>query len=137
MPNLFNSALAGAFVSFVVITYLQFMPRSNIPSHLLNLPALFIEELISPESFKDLNDLMREMKEFPSNMDDLRSIGFTPMHEHIGEAVPIEADGSCSHKYLAPNINRTHCILPQRIDVGKHFITTGGTVFFAAYMYSF
>lgn len=69
---------------------------------------------------------MREMKYFPSNMDDLRTIGFVPKHEHIGEAVPIGEDGSCAHKYLAPNINRTHCILPQRIDIGKHFITTGG-----------
>ena len=102
------------------------MPRSDIPQHLLNLPALFVENLISPESFKDLNDLMREMEVFPSNVDDLRSIGFTPLHEHIGEAQPIGADGKCSHKYLAPNINRTHCILPQRIDIGKHFITTGG-----------
>lgn len=102
------------------------MPRNNIPPHLLNLPALFVEDLISPESFADLNKLMREMKVFPSNVDDLRTIGFTPTHEHIGEAVPIEADGSCAHPYLAPNVNRTHCILPQRIDVGKHFITTGG-----------
>ncbi len=27
---------------------------------------------------------------------------------------------------MAPNTQRTACVLPQRIDVGRHFIMTGG-----------
>ena len=46
--------------------------------------------------------------------------------EHIGEAQPINADGTCSHPYLVPNKNHTLCILPSRIDVGRHFLMTGG-----------
>ena len=136
--NIFLSAITGGFLSFFIISYLHYMPRSDIPKHLLHLPAQYVTNLISQEHFIELNQLMREMKEFPSNMDDLRTIGFTPKHEHIGEAIPINDDGSCSHPYLAPNINRTHCILPQRIDIGKHFITTGGNcLLLFTYLYHF
>ena len=27
---------------------------------------------------------------------------------------------------MAPNTKRTACVLPQRIDIGRHFILTGG-----------
>eukprot|EP00435_Cladocopium_sp_Y103_P070685 s33_g35.t2 len=47
-------------------------------------------------------------------------------HRHVGEAKPVEADGSCSHHLLVRDGNSSDCILPQRIDVGKHFIMTGG-----------
>jgi hypothetical protein len=74
-----------------------------------------------------LNGIIREMKDFPSNLDaDTKTGGFTVRYEHIGEAEPINSDGTCSHPYLVPNLNRTLCILPQRVDVGRHFITYGG-----------
>eukprot|EP00595_Chromulina_sp_UTEXLB2642_P003331 CAMPEP_0196764640 /NCGR_PEP_ID=MMETSP1095-20130614/6544_1 /TAXON_ID=96789 ORGANISM="Chromulina nebulosa, Strain UTEXLB2642" /NCGR_SAMPLE_ID=MMETSP1095 /ASSEMBLY_ACC=CAM_ASM_000446 /LENGTH=375 /DNA_ID=CAMNT_0042120715 /DNA_START=82 /DNA_END=1209 /DNA_ORIENTATION=+ len=66
------------------------------------------------------------MKTFPSNIDQAKGQGFKPFHEDIGEGVPIEKDGTCSHHYLFPNMNKTKCILPQRIDIGAHYITTGG-----------
>jgi hypothetical protein len=40
--------------------------------------------------------------------------------------MPINKDGTCSHRYLFPNVAKTQCILPQRVDIGKHYITTGG-----------
>jgi len=46
--------------------------------------------------------------------------------EDIGEAVPIGADGTCAHPLLVPSSNRTLCVLPGRIDVARHFFTTGG-----------
>ena len=36
----------------------------------------------------------------------------TNVSEHMGEAVPINPDGSCSHHLLIPNKNRTLCVLP-------------------------
>jgi hypothetical protein len=75
------------------------------------------------------------MKSFPSNIAaDLKTGGWKPKHRHIGEAEPIvktvDANGttkySCSHDFMTPNPERTECYLPQRIDVGKHFIFTGG-----------
>jgi hypothetical protein len=100
--------------------------RREIPEHMLHHPAHAIPNLISESHFKELNQLMRQMKEFPSNVDDLTTTGFIPKHEHIGEAQPINPDGTCSHNLLVPSINKSSCILPQRIDIGKHFIMTGG-----------
>ena len=80
------------------------------------------------------------MKTFPSNVDQAKGQGFSPLHEDIGsfnksyqvfnvmfigEAGPINSDGTCIHPYLFPNSNKTKCILPQRIDIGEHYITTG------------
>ena len=48
------------------------------------------------------------------------------MHEHIGEAQPVAADGSCADPFLLPNQEGTLCILPGRIDIGRHYILTGG-----------
>lgn len=69
---------------------------------------------------------MREMKTFDSNINaDLKS-GFSGAREDIGEGQPVNPDGSCSHQYLIPNVNKTLCALPQRIDVGRHFMLSGG-----------
>ena len=47
-------------------------------------------------------------------------------NEDIGEGTPVHPDGSCNHPFLVPNMKRTQCVLPGRIDVGKHFILSGG-----------
>lgn len=69
---------------------------------------------------------MREMKTFNSNVNaDLKS-GFSGACEDIGESVPINDDGSCSHPFLIPNTNKTFCNLPPRVDIGRHFVLSGG-----------
>jgi hypothetical protein len=42
-------------------------------------------------------ELVKEMKDFPTNTNDLKF--YKTMHEHIGEARPIAANG-CEHPYL-------------------------------------
>jgi hypothetical protein len=122
---LFTYILVG--LAAVSVYYLKHLPRSNIPSHLLHHSALWIDQFISNENFIELNNIIREMRFFPSNIDaDLKTGGFTARYEHIGEAQDIGPDGKCGHMYLVPNVNRTQCILPQRIDIGRHFILTGG-----------
>jgi hypothetical protein len=98
--------------------------KHSIPPHLLN-DATVLPELIDPESFDRLRDLVHEMgtSGYPVNTNDLRS--YTTEHEHIGEAVPIQ-DGKCADVFMVPSVNRTHCILPGRIDIGQHYVMTGG-----------
>lgn len=110
----------------LIYSFLSAYPRQTIPSHLLNHKAFWIEDFLTSNTTDDLNDFMRELAHFPSNIDDLKTIGFIPRHEHVGEAQPIEEGEICSHPFLVPNIDKTLCILPQRIDIGKHFITSGG-----------
>lgn len=64
-------------------------------------------------------------------VEDVGSIGNvvqdkTSAVEHIGEAMPVLPDGSCEHPYLVPNANGTLCILPSRLDIGRHYMITGG-----------
>lgn len=116
-----------ATLSSLIYFYLSFLKRSDIPTHLLNHTAEWIPNFLSEEDFNSLNQIVKEMKDFPTNVDaDLKTGGFKVRYEHIGEAEEISNDGKCKHSYLVPNPSRTHCILPQRVDVGRHFITTGG-----------
>jgi hypothetical protein len=50
----------------------------------------------------------------------------TSINEDIGEARPMNKDGSCPHHFLVPNRNNTICVLPSRIDIAKHYFTYGG-----------
>lgn len=52
--------------------------------------------------------------------------GFAGAIEEIGEGMPIGVHSICENKLLTPNLNRTKCVLPSRVDVGRHFIITGG-----------
>lgn len=50
---------------------------------------------------------------------------YKALREDIGEAVPPivtddpDAPLACPHRFLVPNVNRTACVLPGRIDIGR------------------
>ena len=95
----------------------------DVPTHMLQ-PAFFQEELLSRSSASALFSLLKRMKEFPTNLNDVQFYKTT--HEHIGEAVPLTRNGTCTDPFLVPNSDRTLCVLPGRIDVGRHYALTGG-----------
>lgn len=101
-------------------------PRAKIPAHLSNHAVRVVPNLIPNDTAVELMQLMREFGEFTSNVDQSKSQGFKPKHEDIGESQDILPDGTCAHKFLFPNVDKTRCHLPQRVDIGKHFIMTGG-----------
>ena len=68
----------------------------------------------------------KEFKEYPSVSSYLKF--YKCENEDVGEGTPLHADGTCIHPFLIPNINRTKCILPARVDVGKHYIMSGGVM---------
>ncbi len=96
--------------------------RVDLPPHLLGHAAIFKREFISEETRVALLDLIKSFKSVPTNAEDLKF--YKARHEHIGEAVPFV--DRCSHALLIPNINRTHCTFPGRVDIGSHYIRTGG-----------
>lgn len=112
------------FLAMVLGAYLYAAPRVDIPSHLLHHPAVYVPDLLPEDVATELRRLAKEMKEFPTNAADLKF--YKTRHEHVGEAQPLEADGTCKHQYLVPNVNHTECVLPGRIDVGRHYIKHGG-----------
>ena len=96
----------------------------DIPSHMLGHPAVYIPELFSTKVQNDLLALLVRKGKIPCNSADLNF--YKTVHEDIGEIQPIGDDGACPHAMLVPNMNRTACILPGRIDVAKHYAMTGG-----------
>jgi hypothetical protein len=87
--------------------------------------------LIEPDTGKELNELIKKFGAdstgFPTNLTaDTKTKAVNVLHEHIGEAVPKVPGKSCAHPFLVPDIAEEKCILPQRIDVGRHYVLTGG-----------
>ena len=113
-------------------------PRASIPAHLLHHPLIYTENFIPPAVGAELLELIKTMRVFPTNAADTQF--YRTLREDIGEAVPLTptapnstgavaasgASGRCEHPFLIPNKNRTACVLPGRVDVARHFITTGG-----------
>ena len=119
--------LGGIAVLVAIVALgLRLIPRAVVPPHLADHQVYALDDLIPKDMRVQLQDTIRSMGIFGSNVDTSRATGFVPIHEHIGEAIPINPDGSCSHDFLFPNPNRTLCILPERVDVGKHYVMTGG-----------
>lgn len=83
VPLLLIAAVAGV-IAFVARSFLG--PRVSIPEHLLHHPAAWSANLIGPQEFKEINEIMREFKEFPTNINaGLKHVNFTIKYEHIGK----------------------------------------------------
>ena len=115
-----------AFVFAAVAVWMR-LPRGHaIPAHLLH-DAVVLPDLIDEVSFHELRQLVRHLGAahgYALNTNDLKH--YQTEHEHIGEAVPMPPDGRCTDVFMVPSVNRSECILPGRIDIGRHYITTGG-----------
>ncbi|CAJ0566599.1 unnamed protein product, partial [Mesorhabditis spiculigera] len=96
----------------------------KIPDHLLHHPAVFVPGLIDENIAEELLEMAKEMKEFPTNLNDLTF--YDTVYEHIGEAQKIGDDGKCADSFLVPNKKGDLCVFPNRIDVARHFMMYGG-----------
>jgi hypothetical protein len=99
---------------------------SPLPAHLLGHPVRYFPALLSAHTRAELRNLTRALGEIPCVASAEASYAMT--HEHIGEGLahPAAPDGSCSHAFLVPSASGRQCVLPGRIDVGRHYIATGG-----------
>lgn len=116
--------LLSLFVLFGSIA-LVWYPRANIPDFFTNNIVIYVPNLVPEHIGIELNTLMHSFGKFPSNVG-TKGTGFVPVHPHIGEAIPINPDGSCDSDYLIPSVDYTMCHLAERVDIGKHYIMTGG-----------
>ena len=100
--------------------------RPNIPTHMKHHETTLISDLLSHSASQDLNSMLKDFVSLSSNLAD--SNVTKPVHEHIGEAAPVQSPPLplCPHPFMVPDLSRTSCILANRIDIGKHYLTTGG-----------
>lgn len=113
-------ALAGGY-------WLHFMfPRNTIPAHLTGHKLIDLQNFLTEQQVEDLLTFTRDLGVIPSAAREYDS--YAVIRDHIGEAVPYNKTlGRCPGDYLMTDANLSRCIFPGRIDVGRHFITSGGS----------
>eukprot|EP01061_Rhynchopus_euleeides_P046838 TRINITY_DN9085_c0_g1_i1.p1 TRINITY_DN9085_c0_g1~~TRINITY_DN9085_c0_g1_i1.p1 ORF type:complete len:469 (+),score=214.35 TRINITY_DN9085_c0_g1_i1:63-1469(+) len=116
---LLSIAAGGAYYGVVT-------RKAEVPAHMTGHQTLLLPNLLTKEVAAKLYDTMKDIGHLPSNSADLKF--YETLHEHIGEAMPLGEDGICAHPYLIPNMNRTLCVLPGRIDIARHYMMTGGVL---------
>lgn len=102
----------------------------GLPEHLVHHPVHYELNLLSERNMGRLMDMFKgSMRSFPTNIADVKSYASRApnLREHVGEARPVDEDGSCAHPFLVPDSTGKLCVLPGRIDVGRHFALTGGS----------
>lgn len=107
----------------VVASVSLLAPRQRIPDHLINHKLIDTPNFFTEKEVDDLLQFTRDIQEIPPTAREYDS--YTPLMDNIGEAVPYVKGTPCP-TYLIPNGNKTKCVFPGRIDVGRHFIMTGG-----------
>jgi len=80
----------------------------------------YLNNLFSEDQLKELDGLIEGQKTFTTAVADL-----TAAVDNIGEALPA-SDPGCAHPLLTPDANFSRCMLPSRIDVARHYLSTGG-----------
>lgn len=120
-------ACTGGVVVVACLVYaaIEYVRRPHIPAHLLGHPIVVVPDLLTPEQGAGLLSLVKRLKDYPV-VTNAEGGFYNVTHEHIGEAQPASFGGRCAHPYLVPSADRTLCILPGRVDVGRHLLLSGG-----------
>lgn len=119
-----TAAVVVAVLAVGMLGVFELTPRVALPDLVLNHTVHFFPDLLTQKQGDALRTLIKDMGKFPTNIQDVRF--YTTKHEHIGEAEPIGDDGKCEHPFLTPDNAKENCVLPGRVDIGKHFVMTGG-----------
>ena len=48
------------------------------------------------------------------------------IYPHFGEAINATNDLKCNKRYLVYSNKLKKCVFPGRVDIGRHFVLTGG-----------
>merc|ERR1719201_383809 len=112
-----------AVVSLLISAALMMRPPAKVSSK--SHPAEVLSNVWSEEDLAKLMDHVKANGENGKSYK-LAQSDNTPLNENIGEAVPYTEGQPCPHLYLRPNRNRTQCQITGRLDVGRHYVQTGG-----------
>lgn len=81
-----------------------------------------LNNFLSDEQHKKMMKMFESLGEFPAAKSDWTSTKWVS----IGEDYEPDSNGKCSKPYTMLNKNTEKCQLPNRIDIAKHFIESGG-----------
>ena len=81
----------------------------------------YVDNVFSDDALRSLLQLVESRGVFKTTVDDA-----TSLVEHIGEAVPV-GHPDCDHPLMVRGgKNHSLCLLPSRVDVGRHHLMYGG-----------
>ncbi|CAF1011998.1 unnamed protein product [Brachionus calyciflorus] len=97
---------------------------------ILLIGAIYLGYFRNSEKKYIFNNFDPSLKQFPliyeENFFDSKSLEkLDKIVKSTGEAKPIE-DPDCRHPYMVSKNNNTFCAFPSRIDIGEHYLKTGG-----------
>eukprot|EP01084_Bolivina_argentea_P005981 11314_1 len=84
--------------------------------------ALVLNEFLSEEQHKEMMTMFEELSEFPAAKQDWTSTEWVS----IGEDYDPTPDGECNKRYTILNNETKKCQFPNRVDIARHYIKTGG-----------
>lgn len=81
-----------------------------------------LNDFLSPKQHQKMMKMFEELGEFPAAKQDWTSTKWVSIDEDYDP----DSDGQCSKPYTMLNQDTGKCQFPNRIDIAKHFIETGG-----------
>ena len=118
-------AILVAMVAICVAVVIVVPTRVDIPPHLINHPIIDLENFLSEQTVDDLLQLTRDFGTITTAAREYDS--YKVLRDNIGEAVPFNTtSNSCPHAFLMPNGDKSMCVFPGRVDVGRHYVMSGG-----------
>lgn len=112
----------------VVVNFTFLVNRNPIPDHLMGYTLIDKANFLSDQTVEALLQSTRNAGIIYSTTKE--PAVFKTVNDNIGEAVPanLSASGSarCPHRLLTLDNSGTKCVFPGRIDVGLHYLTSGG-----------
>jgi len=118
MADLRSSVL---FIGLAALVTFVALPRDMHDNAWKVHPAKTIDRVWTPQEEQALLQAVRQHRVYRCSTKDS-----TPLQEDIGEAHDLIPGVGCPHPLMQPNRNDTKCIFAPRMDIGRHYIATGG-----------
>ena len=83
-------------------------------------PYFEIDNFMNNDEIEELKEYVFARQRFTTGKE-----AFADGVEHLGEGVPVAADGSCPSDELFAT-GHGMCVVPGRLDIGRHYFMTGG-----------
>jgi hypothetical protein len=115
------STILGMFI-YELTTFKRIEKQFKYMTVIENLKAykwLYVKDFLSNETSNLFRNLAMNGEPLSTVLEDDKNV------ESAGEAVPV-GHIHCNHPYMTLNTNRTMCHFSNRLDVGLHFVKTGG-----------
>lgn len=94
--------------------------RPNVPLRSPPFEWHYISGMFTNGTLRELDQMIRDQRSYATAAQDI-----TAALAHIGE-MRDASDPICKHPLMVADSTYTKCLLPQRVDIARHYLMTGG-----------